>query len=92
MIRTVIATALTLTATLPLAPAQAQESRTFVSSAGSNTNSCTSATAPCGHFKAAYAATPAGGEMDVLDPANYGSLTISDRSASKVTAGLRRRP
>ena len=77
MIRIVIAAALALAATLPLAPAQAQENRTFVSSAGSDTNSCTSATLPCRHFKAAYAATPAGGEIDVLDPANYGSLTIT---------------
>ena len=61
----------------PAAPAKAQENRTFVSAAGSDTNSCTIATSPCRHFKAAYAATPAGGEIDVLDPANYGSLTIT---------------
>jgi BclA C-terminal domain len=62
---------------LPGAPAQAVEIRTFVSEAGSDTNSCTSAASPCRHFSAAYAATPAGGEIDVLDPANYGSLTIT---------------
>ena len=61
----------------PAVPAQAQENRTFVSAAGSDSNSCTSATSPCRHFAAAYAATPAGGEIDVLDPANYGSLTIT---------------
>ena len=66
-----------LVSVLPLAPAQAQETRTFVSAAGSDSNSCTSATTPCRHFAAAYAATPAGGEIDVLDPANYGSLTIT---------------
>jgi hypothetical protein len=53
MIRIVIAAALALAVTLLLAPAQAQENRTFVSSAGSDTNSCTSATLPCRHFKAA---------------------------------------
>jgi hypothetical protein len=69
--------AITLFPVLHAIPAQAQESRTFVSAMGSDTNSCTSAAAPCRHFKAAYAATPAGGEIDVLDPANYGSLTIT---------------
>jgi hypothetical protein len=79
MTRTIIvmATALALAAVLAAVPAQAQENRTFVSAAGSDTNSCISAAAPCRHFAAAYAATPAGGEIDVLDPANYGSLTIT---------------
>jgi hypothetical protein len=62
---------------LPAPPAQAQVSRTFVSAAGSDSNSCTNVTAPCRHFAAAYAATAAEGEIDVLDPANYGELTIS---------------
>jgi hypothetical protein len=61
----------------PAVPAQAQKNRTFVSAAGSDSNSCTSSASPCRHFSAAYAATPAGGEIDVLDPANYGSLIIT---------------
>src|SRR6202051_207657 len=57
---------------LPGAPAQAQENRTFVSSTGDDSNNCTNTATPCRHFAAAYAATPAGGEIDVLDPGNYG--------------------
>jgi hypothetical protein len=62
---------------LPGAPAQAQENRTFVSSTGDDSNNCTNTATPCRHFAAAYAATPAGGEIDVLDPGNYGGLTIT---------------
>jgi hypothetical protein len=78
MIRTiiVIATALALAAALPAAPAHAQSTRTYVSAAGSDTNNCTSVTTPCRHFQAAVNATPAGGEVVALDPANYGSFTV----------------
>jgi hypothetical protein len=62
---------------LPVAPAQAQAARTFVSAAGSDSNNCTNVATPCRHFAAAYAKTVADGEIDVLDPANYGALTIS---------------
>ena len=73
----VIAAALALAVTLPTAPAQAQVSRTFVSAGGSDSNNCASVATPCRHFAAAYAATSTGGEIVALDPANYGSLTIS---------------
>lgn len=77
-----IATFLTLLVTalvclLPAAPAQALALRTFVSAAGSDSNNCTDVSTPCRHLAQAYAATMAGGEIDVLDPANYGGLTIS---------------
>jgi hypothetical protein len=62
---------------LPAVPAQAQAARTFVSAAGSDSNNCTNVATPCRHFAAAYAATAANGEIDVLDPANYGSLIIT---------------
>jgi hypothetical protein len=62
---------------LPAAPALAQAARTFVSAAGSDSNSCTNVASPCRHFAAAYAATTPEGEIDVLDPANYGELTIN---------------
>jgi hypothetical protein len=62
---------------LPAVPAQAQAARTFVSAAGSDSNSCTNVATPCRHFAAAYAATAPNGEIDVLDPANYGALTIT---------------
>jgi hypothetical protein len=62
---------------LPTAPAQALAARTFVSAAGSDSNNCTNVASPCRHLAAAYAATAPNGEIYVLDPANYGSLTIS---------------
>ena len=51
--------------------------RTFVSAAGSDSNNCTNVATPCRHLATAYAATAADGEIYVLDPANYGSLTIT---------------
>src|SRR5580704_7673421 len=61
---------------LPAASARAQAARTFVSAAGSDSNNCINVATPCRHFAAAYAATAADGEIDVLDPANYGALII----------------
>jgi hypothetical protein len=55
-------------------PAYAQ--RVFVSGAGLDTNPCT-ATLPCRSFQQAYNTVPANGEIDVLDPAGYGPLTIT---------------
>jgi Right handed beta helix region len=80
MTRTIfIAAALALAVTLPAIPAHAvtQAARTFVSAAGNDSNNCINVATPCRHFAAAYAATAAEGEIDVLDPANYGALTIS---------------
>jgi hypothetical protein len=65
-----------LVTTIPLAPAYGQASRTFVSGVGSDTDPC-SRTAPCKTFAVAYAATLAGGEINVLDPGGFGSLTIN---------------
>jgi hypothetical protein len=62
---------------LPAAPAQAQAARTFVSATGSDSNNCINVATPCRHFAAAYAATAPNGEIDVLDPGNYGALTIT---------------
>jgi hypothetical protein len=78
MTRTIfIAAALALAVTLPAMPAQAAAARTFVSAAGNDSNNCTNVASPCRHLAAAYAATAANGEIYVLDPANYGSLTIT---------------
>jgi hypothetical protein len=55
-------------------PAQAQ--RVFVSGLGSDTNPCTVAL-PCRTFQQAYNSAPANAEIDVLDPAGYGPLTIT---------------
>jgi hypothetical protein len=73
-----IAAALALAATLGAVPAQAAGApRTFVSAAGSDANNCTNVATPCRHFATAFAATAPSGEIFVLDPANYGSLTIT---------------
>jgi hypothetical protein len=55
--------------------AQAQ-SRVFVAAQGSDSNPCTFA-APCRTFQHAHNIVAAGGEIDVLDPAGYGALTIT---------------
>jgi hypothetical protein len=56
--------------------AQAQATRTWVSGVGDDANPC-SRTAPCKTFAGAYSRTAAGGEIDVLDPGGYGTVTIS---------------
>ncbi|WP_202988739.1 hypothetical protein [Bradyrhizobium campsiandrae] len=57
-------------------PVQAQASRTWVSGVGDDANPC-SRTAPCKTFAGAISKTAAGGEIDALDPAGYGALTIT---------------
>jgi hypothetical protein len=66
-----------LTATFALVlPAQASLTRTFVSSAGSDSNPCT-ITQPCATFAHAYSLTAAGGIVAALDPGKYGPLAIT---------------
>jgi hypothetical protein len=72
----IIAVGLAFAASLSAAPAQAQNSRSFVSGLGLDANNCSLAT-PCRSFQGAYNKTNAGGEIDVLDPAGYGALTIN---------------
>jgi hypothetical protein len=72
----VIAAALALAAMLPTLPALAQNARSFVSSTGSDSNNCSLA-APCRSFAGAYAKTNAAGEIDVLNTAGYGPLSIT---------------
>jgi len=55
-------------------PAHAQ--RVFVSGSGSDANPCTF-TQPCRSFQQAFDTAPDNGEIDVLDPAGYGPLTIT---------------
>jgi hypothetical protein len=50
--------------------------RTYVSGQGSDSNPCT-AVSPCATFKAALALTLAGGEIFVLNSADYGPVTIN---------------
>jgi hypothetical protein len=70
----VIAVALAFAATLSAAPAQAQ--RVFVAATGSDGNPCTFAS-PCRSFQHAHDVVATNGEIDVLDPAGYGALTIN---------------
>src|SRR5262249_5325507 len=77
---TIIASALPAVAQLahaapPSAPATPQM-RTYVSGLGSDTNPCT-ASLPCSSFRAALALTIAGGQIYVLNSANYGAVTIN---------------
>jgi Right handed beta helix region len=58
------------------ASAHAQASRTWVSGVGDDVNPC-SRTAPCKTFAGAISKTAAGGEIDALDPAGYGVVTIT---------------
>ena len=50
--------------------------RTYVSGLGSDSNPCTAAS-PCATFQAALAMTLAGGEIFVLNSADYGPVTIN---------------
>lgn len=56
--------------------AQAQATRTWVSGVGDDANPC-SRTAPCKTFAGAISKTAAGGEINCLDPAGYGGVTIT---------------
>jgi Right handed beta helix region len=55
---------------------QAQATRTWVSGVGDDANPC-SRTAPCKTFAGAISKTATGGEIDALDPAGYGAVTIT---------------
>ena len=56
--------------------AEAQATRTWVSGVGDDANPC-SRTAPCKTFAGAIAKTAAGGEIDALDPGDFGAVTIT---------------
>jgi len=73
--RTAIAASLLVLS--PIAsPAHAQPTRVFVAAQGSDGNPCTFAL-PCRTFQHAHDVVAAKGEIDVLDPAGYGALTIT---------------
>jgi hypothetical protein len=59
-----------------VAGAEAQASRTWVSGVGDDANPC-SRTAPCKTFAGAISKTAVGGEINALDPAGYGVVTIT---------------
>src|ERR1700732_642897 len=61
---------------VPLAPAHAQATRTWVSGVGDDANPC-SRTAPCKTFAGAISKTAPAGEINVLDPGGFGAVTIT---------------
>jgi hypothetical protein len=73
--RTLKAVTFALTFCAAASAAQAQ-SRTWVSGVGDDLNPC-SRTAPCKTFAGAFSKTAAGGEINVLDPGAYGTVTIT---------------
>ena len=56
--------------------AQAQATRTWVSGVGDDVNPC-SRTAPCKTFAGAISKTAMNGEINCLDPAGFGAITIT---------------
>lgn len=72
---TKIAVTCGLTAFLAL-PGMAQQPRTWVSENGNDAQNCT-IDHPCRTFQRAHDQTNAYGEIDVLDPADYGPVTIT---------------
>jgi hypothetical protein len=63
-------------AILQLAPAYGQSARTYVSGTGNDSNPCTQAS-PCRTLQAALNLTQPRGEIQSLDSADYGYLTIN---------------
>jgi hypothetical protein len=71
---------------LDAAPAQALNTRSFISALGSDANPCTRPL-PCRTLQTAHNNTSAGGEINMLDPAGYGVVTIT-KSISIVNDGV----
>jgi hypothetical protein len=63
-------------ASVVVSHAATPQMRTYVSGTGSDNNPC-SASSPCKTFQAALALTIVGGEIYVLNSANYGPVTIN---------------
>lgn len=66
----------TLAVLLHSGAASAQATRTWVSGVGDDVNPC-SRTAPCKTFAGAISKTASGGEISVLDPGGFGTITIT---------------
>src|SRR5438132_9572934 len=66
--------------------AQAQATRTWVSGVGDDANPC-SRTAPCKTFAGAISKTAKDGEISVLDPGGFGTVTITKSITIHATHG-----
>jgi len=71
-----IGSAIVATTAVYAAPAAAQATRTWISGVGDDANPC-SRTAPCKTFAGAISKTAAGGEINCLDSAGFGGVTIT---------------
>ena len=74
--RSILTAALVAGGMFAAAPAYAQATRTWVSGVGDDANPC-SRTAPCKTFAGSISKTAAGGEINCIDPAGYGAVTIT---------------
>ncbi|MDD5269357.1 MAG: right-handed parallel beta-helix repeat-containing protein [Methylococcales bacterium] len=72
-----IAIALLSLSCLVAAPARAASLVTFVSGKGTDTGICATAATACRSFQFAVNQTTAGGQINALNPANYGGVTIA---------------
>jgi hypothetical protein len=82
--RTIILTSFIFSAALL---AEAQSTRTWVSSAGNDANPCTTV-APCKSFAGALAKTFNNGEINCLTPGGYGPVTIAKNITIDCTGTL----
>jgi hypothetical protein len=72
----ILALAVAIGAAAAATPASAQATRTWVSGVGDDVNPC-SRTAPCKTFAGAISKTAPGGEINCLDPAGFGAVTLT---------------
>src|SRR5579883_956140 len=73
---------------LALSPAHALSNRAWLSGKGTDAPGCGAPTAPCRTFQYVHDnIIAAGGEIDVLDPAGYGAVTIN-KALSIVNDGV----
>ena len=72
---------------LLFASAAYAQTRTWVSGVGDDANPC-SRTAPCKTFAGAISKTAAGGEIDAIDSAGYGAVTITKSITINGTGAL----
>jgi|SRR5215469_5305956 len=63
---------------LTTVPAHATVDHTYVSGTGSDSGGCTSPANACRHFAYAIGQTSAHGDIIVIDPADYGPVTITE--------------
>ena len=68
-------------------PALALNTRTWISGGGTDAAGCGPITTPCRTLQYAHDQTTVGGEIDVLDPAGYGSIAIT-KAVSIINDGV----